>query len=83
MSKIKQDENVTQVIAGKKYSEHVVGKPLITVEDTGNGYHIIQHSYSCIQQDQHYSIDYSLAADLRKVLNLLHRQEKEWINGKV
>ena len=81
MSKIKQEDNITQLIAGKTCSEHVVGKPLITVEDTGNGYHIIQHSYSCIQQDQHYSIDYSLAADLRKVLNYLHKQEKRRIHG--
>lgn len=81
MSKIKQEGNVTKLIAGKSFSEHVVGKPLITVEDTGNGYHITQYSYNSIEQDLHYSIDYSLAADLRKVLNLLHKQEKRRLHG--
>lgn len=76
MSKIEQSTDVTYLIAGKSYSEHVVGKPLISVENTGNGYHITQYSYNSIEQDLHYSIDYSLAGDLRKVLNLLHKQEK-------
>lgn len=77
MSKVIQEGNVTQLIAGKSYSDHVVGKALITVEDTGNGYHIVQHSHSSVEQDIHYSIDYCLAHDLRKVLNLLHKQEKK------
>lgn len=81
MSKIEQSTDVTYLIAGKSYSEHVVGKPLISVENTGNGYHITQYAYSPIYQDMHYSIDYSLANDLRKVLNHLHKQEKRRING--
>ena len=81
MSKIKQKQEMTKLIAGKSYSDHVVGKPLISVENTGNGYHITQHSFTSMQQDIHYSIDYSLAADLRKVLNYLHEQEKRRIYG--
>ena len=83
MSKIKQNQETTQLIAGKSYSEHVVGKPLISVENTGNGYHITQHSFSCVEQDNIYSIDYSLAADLRKVLNYLQKQEKERLHGNI
>lgn len=81
MSKIEQSTDVTYLIAGKSYSEHVVGKPLISVEDTGNGYHITQYSYNSVEQDMHYSIDYSLAGDLRKVLNHLHRSEKRRLHG--
>lgn len=77
MCKIEQSTDVTYLIAGKSYSEHVVGKPLISVECTGNGYHITQYSYSSIEQDLHYSIDYSLANDLRKVLNHLHKEDKK------
>lgn len=83
MSKIKQKDNVTQLIAGKSYSPHVIGKPLVSVTCTGNGYHITQHSYNSMEQDVILSIDYSLAADLRKVLNHLHKQEKERINGAI
>lgn len=81
MSKIEQSTDVTYLIAGKSYSPHVVGKPLISVEDTGNGYHITQYSYTPVYQDVHYSIDYCLANDLRKVLNHLHAQEKERLRG--
>lgn len=81
MSNIEQSTDVTYLIAGKSYSEHVVGEPLISVENTGNGYHITQHSFTSMQQDIHYSIDYALAADLRKVLNYLHKQEKRRIQG--
>ena len=77
MSKIEQDCNVTNLFAGKGYSSHVVGKRLLSVEDTGNGYHITQYAFGSIYQDMHYSIDYSLAGDLRKVLNFLHKKEKE------
>lgn len=76
MSKIKQIGNTTQLVAGKKYRPNVVGEPLISVEDTENGYHITEHSYSSCDQDLHYSIDYSLADSLRKVLNYLHKENK-------
>lgn len=74
MSKIKQIGDTTQLIAGKKYLPNVVGKPLISVEDTGNGYHITEHSFLPCKQDLHYSINYSLADDLRRVLNYLHKE---------
>lgn len=76
MSKIKQVGDTTQLIAGKKYLPNVVGKPLISVEDTGNGYHITEHSFSSCRQDLHYSINYALAYDLRRVLNYLHKESK-------
>lgn len=83
MSKIKQEGNITQYFAGKGYSEHIQGKPLISVENTGNGFHITQHSYSSVHQDMHYSIDYSLAHELMKVLKYLDKQEKERLNGRI
>lgn len=81
MSKIEHDGNVTKLIAGSKYFPHIRGEALISVENTGNGYHITQHRFSCIEQDNIYSIDYNLANDLRKVLNYLHKKNRGLLNG--
>lgn len=63
---VKKKDNKVKVV--KKY-DYMRGKEkLLTLKNTGNGYHVKHHTWSCTNQDEIWSMDYSAAFYLMHAL---------------
>ena len=61
MLHIKRTRKRLKLIAGSDYASNVVGTPVATVKDTGNGLIFKFPTHSSINQDNYVCIDYSEA----------------------
>lgn len=61
MLHIKHTSDKIKLIAGSDYNSNVVGTPVATVKDTGNGLIFKFPTHSSINQDNYVCIDYSEA----------------------
>jgi len=67
--KIKVKDGKVFLMSDKSYARE--DEPLASIEDTGNGYHFIHYSWTPSDQDEHMSLDYAQAEDLRKLLEVV------------
>jgi hypothetical protein len=64
MVKVKRTDHISEVIASSNYANHVRGKAVCIVENTGNGYIVRFPAFSCVEQDYFVCLDYAQAYDL-------------------
>ena len=85
MLKIKRTRKRLKLIAGSDYSSHVVGTPVATLRDTGNGLIIKFPTHSSTVQDNYVCLDYSEAHYLWELLTQVASElgfyEEEVENG--